>query len=214
MYTSMGEMDLHGDYERAGFGARLGFGARPAVLVVDVCKAYLEPTSPLYAGVEGAVASAARIVEAARVAGAPVIFTRVSYRDGGADGGVFFRKVPALKAFLEGSPLADFPDDLAPLDGEAVITKQFASAFFGTSLAVDLTAQRIDTVLICGLSTSGCVRASAVDAVQYGFIPIVIRDAVGDRDARPHEASLFDLNAKYADVVGESDVIDYLGALA
>ena len=204
--------DLERDYDRAGFGARLGFGAKAAVLVVDVCNAYLEPTSPLYAGVEDAVASAARLVAAARAAGTPVIFTRVQYQDGGADGGVFFRKVPALKAFLEGSPLADFPDDPRPIGDELVVTKQYASAFFGTSLAAHLTAEGIDTLIICGLSTSGCVRASAVDAVQHGFIPLVVREACGDRDARPHDASLFDLDAKYADVLSEREVLDHLEA--
>jgi len=204
--------DLERDYAQAGFGARLGFGTKPAVLVVDICRAYLEPSSPLYAGVEDAVASAARLVAAAREHHTPVIFTRVQYQDGGADGGVFFRKVPALKAFLEGSPLADFPDDPRPVEGELVVTKQYASAFFGTSLAAHLAAAGIDTVIICGLSTSGCVRASAVDAVQNGFIPIVVREACGDRDARPHDASLFDLDAKYADVLGEREVIDYLEA--
>lgn len=202
--------DLHDDYRRAGFNARLGFGSKPAVVIVDVCNAYLERSSPLYAGVEDAVASAARIADAARAADVPVIFTRVQYRPGGADGGVFFRKVPALRAFEEGNPLADFPEDLRPLDGETVVTKQYASAFFGTSLAATLTAQGADTVIICGLSTSGCVRASAVDACQHGFIPIVVRDAVGDRDARPHDASLFDLDAKYADVVSEDEVLAYL----
>lgn len=202
--------DLDRDYDQAGFRGRLGFGQRPAVLVVDVVQAYLEPTSPLYAGVEGAVASAARVVAAARAAGVPVVFTRVEYVPGGADGGVFYRKVPALAVLEAGSPLAAFPDDPAPRASEVVITKQYASAFFGTSLASTLTALGIDTTIVVGLSTSGCVRATAVDAVQHGFVPVVVRDAVGDRDERPHEANLFDLDAKYADVVGEAAVLSYL----
>jgi maleamate amidohydrolase len=109
-----------------------------------------------------------------------------------------------------GSPLADFPATPRPRDGEVVITKQYASAFFGTSLASTLTAMGVDTVVIVGLSTSGCVRASAVDALQHGFVPIVVREAVGDRDPRPHDANLFDLDAKYADVRDEDEVIAYL----
>lgn len=202
--------DLGADYARAGFSGRLGFGERPAVLVVDILRAYLDEASPLYAGVEDAVSSAARVVAAARAASVPVIFTRVEFAPGGADGGVFYRKVPALRALDAGSPLADFPDDPRPRANEVVVTKQYASAFFATSLASTLTAMGVDTVVIVGLSTSGCVRATAVDAVQHGFIPIVVRDAVGDRDDRPHQANLFDLDAKYADVVSEHDVLGEL----
>ncbi|CAN5919700.1 N-carbamoylsarcosine amidohydrolase [soil metagenome] len=206
--------DLDADYAQAGFSGQLGFGQRPAVLVVDILRAYLDESSPLYAGVEDAVASAARVVAAAREAVVPVVFTRVEFAPGGADGGVFYRKLPLLRALDAGSPLADFPDDPRPRDGDVVVTKQYASAFFATSLASTLTAMGTDTVVIVGLSTSGCVRASAVDAVQHGFVPIVVRDAVGDRDSRPHEANLFDLQAKYADVVREADVIDHLGTYA
>ncbi len=206
--------DLTSAYRRAGFAGRLGFGDRPVVLVVDVIRAYLEPSSPLYAGVEDAVASAARVVSAARDAGVPVLFTRVEFTPGGADGGLFYRKVPALRVLDAGSPLAEHPDALRPHDGEIVVTKQYASAFFGTSLASTLTAMGADTVVIVGLSTSGCVRASAVDALQHGFAPIVVRDAVGDRDVRPHEANLFDLDAKYADVVDEAAAIGHLERLS
>ena len=200
---------LEADYEAAGFRGRLGFGDRPAVLVVDVVRAYLDPASPLYAG-EGAVAaaaSAARIVAVAHEAGVPVVFTAVRYARGGADGGVFMRKVPALRVFEEGGALGDFPAQPAPADGDLVVVKQYASAFFATSLASTLTAQRVDTVVVTGFSTSGCVRATAVDALQHGFAPLVVRDAVADRAAGPHEANLFDLDAKYADVVSEGEVL-------
>lgn len=207
------DADLDADYAQAGFSGRLGFGQRPVVLVVDILRAYLDESSPLYAGVEDAVASAARVVAAAREAAVPVVFTRVEFTPGGTDGGVFYRKLPVLRALDAGSPLAEFADDPRPRDDEIVVTKQYASAFFATSLASTLTAMGADTVVVVGLSTSGCVRASAVDAVQHGFIPIVVRDAVGDRDERPHEANLFDLQAKYADVVGEDDVIDELRRL-
>jgi maleamate amidohydrolase len=208
---SMSE-DLKENY-RGAFDGHLGFGSRPALILVDFVQAYFDTTSPLYAGVEDALASALRIREAARTAGIPICYTRVQYQAGGTDGGVFFRKVPALEAFVGSSPLGDWPDGLEPADDELVITKQYPSAFFGTSLAAMLTAQGIDSLLITGLTTSGCVRATCVDAVSHGFTPIVVADACGDRHAAPHEASLFDMNAKYADVVAETTLIDYLGGL-
>jgi maleamate amidohydrolase len=132
------------------------------------------------------------------------------YQQGGADGGVFYRKVPALEAFVAGNPLGRWPEGLEPADGELVISKQYPSAFFGTSLAETLKAKGIDTLIITGVTTSGCIRATCVDAMSHGFIPIVVADACGDRHAAPHEANLFDMNAKYADVVDERTVIEYL----
>lgn len=203
--------DLAANY-RGAFDGRLPFGKRPALLIIDFVMAYLDPASPLYAGVEDALASAERLLAAARKAAIPVLFTNVAYSPGGADGGVFYRKVPALKVFERGSPLGAFPPTLQPRDTELVITKQYASAFFGTPLAATLTAQGIDTVLITGLSTSGCVRATTLDACQYGFLPFVVREACGDRHPGPHEANLFDLQAKYAEVIGESEAIGHLSA--
>ncbi|MDH7973245.1 isochorismatase family protein [Sphingomonas sp. AR_OL41] len=199
--------ELEADYAAAGFGGRLAFGARPALVIVDVCNAYLDPASPLYAGVEDALASNIRLVDAARAAGVPVVFTRVLYSAGGADGGLFYRKVPALKAYLPGNPLGDFPAGFGPRADEVLVTKQYASAFFGTSLAATLNAMRIDTLAITGFSTSGCVRATTLDALQHGFIPFVVRDACGDRAPAPHEANLFDLQAKYAEVVSEAEML-------
>jgi nicotinamidase-related amidase len=199
--------DLAADYAAHGFAVRLGFGVAPAVLVVDVAMAYLDRASPLYAGVEDAVASAARVVHAARAAGVPVVHTRVVLAPGGADAGHFFRKVPALRVFEAGSPLGEPAPALAPEPGEVVVTKQYASAFFGTSLATTLRTTGVDTVVLVGLTTSGCIRASAVDALQHGFVPVVVADAVGDRDRRPHEANLLDLSAKYADVVSEAEAV-------
>ena len=195
--------DLAADYAAAGFDGRLAFGRRPALLMVDVCNAYLDPASALYAGVESALASNIRLLAAARAAGVPAVFTRVAYSAGGLDGGLFYRKVPALAAYLDGNPLGDFPAGFGPQPGEVVITKQYPSAFFGTALAAMLTAMRVDCLLITGFSTSGCVRASALDALQNGFAPFVVRDACGDRAKGPHEANLFDLQAKYAEVIGE-----------
>jgi len=206
--------DLDQNYARAGFGARLAPGARPALLLIDVCQAYLDPASPLYAGVEDALASMERLTAATRAAGCPVIFTRVVYQPDGRDGGLFFRKVPALKAFIEGSPLGDYPPTLRPEPGDLVVTKQYASAFFGTSLAASLNADRIDTLLVTGFSTSGCVRASALDAMQHGFVPLVVADGCGDRHSAPHEANLFDLKSKYAEVLSEAEALAYLTGLS
>ena len=206
----MTEKDLTADYAAAQFGGALRPGQRPALILVDFVMAYLDPKSPLYAGVESAFESAGRILSTARKAEIPVIFTNVVYTEGGKDGGVFFRKIGALQAFVKGNPMGDFSPSLEPEGGELVISKHYASAFFGTSLASTLTAMTVDTLIITGLSTSGCVRATAVDACQHGFIPLVVREAVGDRDPRPHGANLFDLQAKYAEVVSESRILAYL----
>jgi maleamate amidohydrolase len=203
--------DLTANYVGA-FDGRLSFGERPALLIVDFVMAYLDPASPLYAGVEDALASNERLLAAARAVGIPVIFTNVVYQADGADGGLFYKKIPSLRVFLEGSPLGAFPASLQPVDGERVISKQFASAFFGTSLAETLSEEGIDTLLITGLSTSGCVRATALDALQSGFAPFVVREACGDRHPAPHEANLFDLQAKYAEVVSEHEACALLGA--
>ena len=201
--------DLNENY-RGAFDGSLGFGKKPALILVDFVQAYFEESSPLYAGVDDALASALRIRDAARNAGVPVIYTNVVYQKGGIDGGVFFRKVPALAAFVEGNPLGGWPLGLLPAEDELVISKQYPSAFFGTSLAATLTATKVDTLIITGLTTSGCVRATCIDTVSSGFIPIVVEDACGDRHEAPHAANLFDMNAKYADVVDEKTVIKQL----
>jgi maleamate amidohydrolase len=190
------------DYRRAGFGGTLGAGTRPALLLVDVVMAYFDAGSPLRADVDFVLGPAAQLAAAARRAGAPVVFTRVEYAPGGADGGLFYRKVAALACFEAGSPLGAFHPSLPPHPGDLIVTKHYPSAFFGTSLASTLHAGGIDTCVIGGLSTSGCVRATALDALCHGFAPLVVRDACGDRDAAVHEANLFDLQAKYADVIG------------
>jgi nicotinamidase-related amidase len=206
---------MSGAISRAPASRTLEPGERPALLIVDFVRAYLVPGSPLYAGVEPARAAAERLLAAARRAGIPVMHTNVEYEPGGRDGGVFFRKLPALASFERGrNPgLAAFAEGLDPLPGEPVFTKQYASAFFGTRLAELLRERGVDTLLIAGVSTSGCVRATAVDACQYGFIPLVVREAVGDRHPAPHEANLFDLQAKYAEVVSLDEAERYLARL-
>lgn len=150
------------------------------------------------------------VLSAAREHRVPVVHTRVEFSPDGRDGGLFVRKVPALQHLFGGGPLSELMPEVSPLGNELVVVKQYASSFFGTSMASTLTAAGVDTVVIVGVSTSGCVRASAVDAIQHGFIPWVVRDAVGDRDPGPHEANLYDLEAKYAEVVDEATALTYL----
>ncbi|MFY7744680.1 MAG: isochorismatase family protein [Erythrobacter sp.] len=195
------------------YEGRLQPGSRPALLIVDVVAAYLTQGSALFMETAAAARDCnARLAAAARASGVPVVFTNVAYKADGSDGGVFYRKAPVLKAFIEGSPLGAFPPELTPLPGERVFTKQYPSAFFGTGLAEALHAEGIDTLLITGYSTSGCVRASALDAMQYGFVPLVVREACADRHPAPHEANLFDLQAKYAEVISEAEALAVIGA--
>ena len=194
---------------------RLGFGEKPVVVVIDLLKGYTEEDSPLYApGVVACVKEVPEVLDAARSKGVPVIHTRVLYNpENYEDGGVWILKAPVLKDLVPGNPLAEFCDDVVPPEGETVITKNYASCFFGTSLASILSAKGADTLIILGCTTSGCIRASAVDAVQHGFRPIVVRECVGDRHDGPHEANLFDIHAKYGDVVSKAEVLDYLKRL-
>ncbi|GAA3291743.1 isochorismatase family protein [Arthrobacter citreus] len=193
-----------------GFDGNLTPGLSPAVVSVDLMRAYFEPESPLCLSETEFLATAAAVIGAARASGIPVLHTRVSYGPDGADGGVFILKVPALRLLIGDSDLGSIMPEVAPEEGETVLVKQYASAFFGTDLARDLQAQGVDTLVIVGTSTSGCIRATAVDAVQHGFIPIVVSDAVGDRDETVHNASLYDLQAKYAEIWDSAGVLEYL----
>jgi maleamate amidohydrolase len=204
---------LADNYARA-FGKRIGFGQRPALILIDFVEAYFDPACALYADVDDALASALRLQAAARANGVPVIYTNVVYRPGGIDGGRFWQKSQTLHNFVAGSPMGAWPKGLEVADDELVISKQYPSAFFGTSLASTLTAMGVDTLIHTGLSTSGCVRATCVDCSSYGFIPIIVRDAVGDRHPGPHEANLFDMDAKYGDVVSEAEALAYLNRSA
>jgi maleamate amidohydrolase len=193
-----------------GFDGRLAPGRRPAVIAVDLMRAYFEDGSPLCLPSRECLASASRVLFAARQGKVPVLHTRVAFGPGGVDGGVFVRKVPALRHLIGGGPLGELMPEVAPAADELVLVKQYASAFFGTTLASTLLAQGIDTVVLVGVSTSGCIRATAVDAIQHGFVPLVVRDAVGDRTERTQESNLFDLQAKYAEVVSEAHAVEYL----
>ncbi len=214
----MSDASLTENYARGGFTQQLPLGQRPALIIIDLVRAYLLEGSPLYGGpgCEAAHVGAIALLALARRAGIPVIHTNVAYQPGGRDGGVFIKKIPALRHFEIGRnpEYAAFAHGLEPGADETVITKQYASAFFGTSLASTLTALGVDTLLIAGVSTSGCVRATAVDACQHGFVPAVVREAVGDRAREPHDANLFDLQAKYAEVVSLEIVARYLDDIA
>ncbi|MCA3303458.1 MAG: isochorismatase family protein [Roseomonas sp.] len=197
------------------FDGKVGYGRNPAVVVIDFTLAYTTPGSPFFAeGVVRAVADTVPLLQAARAAGIPVIHTKVMYHPSGADGGWFVRKVPALRKLVPGEPLAEIDPKVAPLAEEVVIVKQYPSPFFGTPLAPMLATLGVDTLILAGCSTSGCVRAGALDGVQHGYRVIVPRECVGDRHDGPHDANLFDINAKYGDVVGREEVIQYLANLA
>lgn len=205
--------DATADYTGAGFFGELELPSRPALLVIDLVNAYLDPESPLYAGVEDIVDRVADLAEATRSAGLPVIFTYVGYRADGRDGGLFYRKVPALRLFAEGADphYGAPPEPLRPRPEDITLTKQYPSAFFGTPLASTLQSLGVDGVMVTGTSTSGCVRATALDALCHGFAPVVVTDGVGDRDPEPHRANLFDLDAKYAELLTTQESIAWLG---
>ena len=194
-----------------GFGGRSGFGRRPALVVIDMTLGFTDPESPLACDLEGPISEIQKLLEAARRAEIPVAFTTVAYRESDKlTAAAFIDKVPALLALEAGTRWAEIDPRIAPKETEPVLNKLFASGFFGTGLSSLLTAAGVDTLIIAGASTSGCVRATAVDALQYGFRPVVAREAVGDRNPDAHEANLYDIDAKYGDVVFVQDALGYL----
>ncbi|MDA8277251.1 MAG: isochorismatase family protein [Actinomycetota bacterium] len=194
-----------------GFAGALKPGNKPALLVIDMMKAYFMDGSPFQLPSQECVYSTSRLIVEARKSDLPIVFTRVIYREDGKDGGVFTLKVPALRILTEGSQYIELHQALEVTNEDFVVTKQYASAFFGTSLSATLRTLGVDTLLIAGVSTSGCVRASALDAMQNGFIPFVVSDAVGDRDEVVHSSNLYDIEAKYAQVVNEATAISIIG---
>jgi maleamate amidohydrolase len=198
-----------------GFHGRAGFGKKPALVVVDVNRGFTDPASPLVCDLDECVAGIAKLLAAFRGVRLPVVFTTVCYDDFGRKAAaVFLEKVPALLALEPGSEWVEIDPRIAPVDGEPVLSKYFASAFFGTTLASLLASAGCDTVVVAGASTSGCVRATALDALQHGYRVVVPREAVGDRNPAAHEANLYDLDSKYADVVSVEDVLAYVGEVA
>ena len=200
-------------YREQQFGGRVGFGRRPAVLVVDFFYGCTDPAYLGGGGVGEAVDRTAPLLRAARAARAPVIYTVTQYRPDGLDAGLFGVKVPLLRLLQEGSKAVEIDSRVAPSPEDHILVKKMASAFFGTPLAGLLATLGLDTLIVAGCTTSGCVRASVVDACSSGYRVIVPRECVGDRAPGPHEAPLFDMDAKYADVVGLADVLRYLERL-
>jgi nicotinamidase-related amidase len=198
-----------------GFHGRAGFGERPSLVVVDVNRGFTDPASPLVCDLDECVGAIARLLEAFRAAELPVVFTTVCYDDFGRQAAaVFLEKIPALEVLAPGSSWVEIDPRIAPVEGEAVLSKYFASAFFGTTLASLLASAGADTVVVTGASTSGCVRATALDALQHGYRVLVPREAVGDRNPAAHEANLYDLDTKYADVVSVEDVLASISVTA
>ena len=204
----MSELDI---YDQQGFGGSAGFGNKPALLIVDFVNSFCDPK--LFGGgnILDAVAATRDLLAVFRAAALPVAHTRVVYADDGADAGVMARKVPALLQLTEESPHSQIVEDLIPAAGEYVVRKTAPSAFFGTNLSAWLTYKGVDTVVVTGCTTSGCVRASVVDAVSHNFVTIVAEDGVGDRALEPHRANLFDMGQKYADVLSCTQIADLVG---
>ena len=203
----MAEVDI---YKQQGFGKSSGFGRAPALLIVDFTVGFNDPA--LFGGgnISSAIERTAYLLAAARNALVPVAYTRVVYADDGSDLGVFALKAPGLRILTENAPASQIVPDLEPAPGDFVIRKTQPSAFFGTSLAGWLVNRNVDTLIVTGCTTSGCVRASVIDAMSYNFRTIVASDGVGDRALGPHEANLFDMSQKYADLHTCEDIAAYL----
>jgi maleamate amidohydrolase len=198
-----------------GFQGRAGFGSKPALLVVDVNLGFTDPASPLVCDLDDVVEAIRRLLEESRRARVPVVYTTVSYDEGGkVAAAAFIDKIPALLKLEAGSRWVEIDPRIAPLPQEPVLNKLFASAFFGTPLASLLAAAGCDSAIVTGASTSGCVRATVVDALQHGYRPVVPREAVGDRNPAAHESNLYDIDVKYGDVVSVDDVLTHLEELA
>jgi maleamate amidohydrolase len=197
-------------YEKAGLGQSVTLGSRPAVLVIDFSCGFTDPECSLGSDCTAAVEQTKRVLDVAREKGFPVIFTTIGFEPSLKDGGLWMQKAPALADLQIGGKWVDIDPRLEPRDDETVVMKKGASGFFGTNLASILVSQGVDSVVLCGATTSGCVRATAVDLLQYGWPTVVPRECVADRAQAPHDANLFDIQAKYADVVPVEDALAYL----
>ncbi|HZZ46590.1 MAG TPA: isochorismatase family protein [Pseudonocardia sp.] len=200
-------------YAKAGLGHPVTLGMRPAVLVVDLIYGFTDPGGVLGAELGDVVSTTRRILDTARTRGLLTVFTTIQYESHLADCGLWLQKMPGLEVLRAGQREVEVDTRLGRTGEEPLVVKKGPSAFFGTNLASILISRRVDTVVLCGATTSGCIRASAVDLLQYGFPTLVPREAVGDRAAAPHEANLVDIDAKYADVVPVDEVLRYLRAL-
>ncbi len=203
----MSDLDV---YKKQGFGNRSGFGGKPALVVVDFVNGFNDPSAFGGGNIPEAIAQTAKLLAACRKHGVPVAYTRVVYAADGSDAGVFCLKAPSLLKLTETSPLSQIVDELAPRPGEYVLRKTQPSAFFGTNLTNWLISKGVDTLLVTGCTTSGCVRATVIDAMSSNFRTIVVKDGVGDRALGPHEANLFDMEQKYADLLTTDEIVAHL----
>ncbi|GGN20281.1 isochorismatase family protein [Streptomyces fuscichromogenes] len=201
-------------YEDSGLGGRITRGERPAIVVVDLNNGFTDPAYPTGSDLTEVVEATATLIEAARPAGVPVIYTTIGYTAAEHRSVAWLQKAPGLKALRAGTTALDIDGRLPLADTDHVLLKKNASAFFGTGLAGLLAGLRVDTVLVCGSTTSGCIRATAIDSVSSGFPVLVPRECVGDRAPGPHEANLFDIDAKYGDVIGLDDAVSYVKSVA
>ena len=206
----MSDQEAREVYERARLGRSVTLGERPAVLVVDFSCGFTDPDCALGADLAAEVEATKGLLDAARAKGLPVIFTSIGFEPSLKDGALWLQKAPALGDLELGGQWVEIDPRLERREDETVILKKGASAFFGTNLVAILVSQGVDTVVLCGATTSGCIRATAIDLLQYGFPTLVPRDCVGDRAQAPHEANLFDIQAKYADVVSVDEALEYL----
>lgn len=200
-------------YDQAGFGRSVDRGVRPGVVVVDFSYGFTDPDCHTGADMSDAVSATVRLLDVARGSGLPVVFTTIAYDPAQRDTLTWLQKATGMRALETGSRLVQIDDRLDPRPEEHLVVKTGASAFFGTALSSYLAASRVDTLVVVGATTSGCVRATVVDAVQYGYPVLVPRECVADRAQAPHEANLFDIDQKYGDVVEVADVLSYLGNL-
>ena len=201
-------------YERARLGQSVTLGARPAVLVVDFSRGFTDPESTMGSELTREVEATNRLLAAAREREIPVIFTTIGFEPNLKDGSLWLEKAPGLGELIIGSKWVEIDPRLERRDEETVILKKGASAFFGTNLPSILVSQGVDTIVMCGATTSGCIRATAVDLLQYGYPTLVPRECVGDRAQAPHEANLVDIQAKYADVVSVEDALAYIESVS
>lgn len=200
-------------YERARLGGSLTLGTHPAVLVVDFQYGFTEPEATAGADLTAEVEATRRLLDSARAKALPIVFTTIGYEPHMKDAAIWPEKGPVLLELELGSHWVEIDSRLDRRDDEVIVVKKGASGFFGTNLASILISQRVDTVILCGATTSGCVRATAVDALQYGWPTLVPRECAGDRAQAPHEANLFDMQAKYADVVSLEEALDYVASV-
>ena len=201
-------------YERARLGQSVTLGTRPAVLVVDFSRGFTDPDSTMGSELTREVEATTRLLAAAREREIPVIFTTIGFEPNLKDGSLWLEKAPGLGELIIGSKWVEIDPRLERRDEETVILKKGASAFFGTNLPSILVSQGVDTIIMCGATTSGCVRATAVDLLQYGYPTLVPRECVGDQAQAPHEANLVDIQAKYADVVSVEDALAYIESVS